>query len=236
MFSRFFSRSISSRLPPLLHILRQRKVLFGCFKRKLNNEVKVAQLSGYVAEHSAYHHGEASLQSTIVGMAQDFVGSNNINLLHPSGQFGTRMAGGKDAASPRYIFTRLEKIARAIYPEIDDELLDLQEDDGVQVEPKTYSPVIPMVLVNGAQGIGTGWSTSIPPYNPLDLIDIIKSKIESKSKSSDSDAAVAARKELVPFVRGFKGTIVKDQKNTSKWITSGVAKKTERNTIEITGE
>ena len=83
----------------------QRKIIFACFKRKLTSEIKVAQLSGYVAEHSAYHHGEVSLQTTIVSLAQRFVGSNNINLLMPNGQFGTRVAGGKDAASARYIFT-----------------------------------------------------------------------------------------------------------------------------------
>lgn len=67
----------------------------------------MAQLAGSVAEKSAYHHGEVSLQSTIVGLAQDYVGSNNINLLLPCGQFGTRLQGGKDSASPRYIFTML---------------------------------------------------------------------------------------------------------------------------------
>ena len=83
----------------------QRKIMFACFKRKLTQEIKVAQLSGYVAEHSAYHHGEVSLQTTIIALAQNFVGSNNINLLLPLGQFGTRNMGGKEAASARYIFT-----------------------------------------------------------------------------------------------------------------------------------
>ncbi len=75
----------------------QRKVLYACFKRQLKNEIKVAQLAGYVSEHTGYHHGEASLHGTIINMAQDFVGSNNMPLLVPSGQFGTRHMGGKDA-------------------------------------------------------------------------------------------------------------------------------------------
>lgn len=70
-------------------------------------EVKVAQLAGSVAELSAYHHGEQSLMSVIINLAQNYVGSNNINLLQPIGQFGTRLHMGKDAASPRYIFTML---------------------------------------------------------------------------------------------------------------------------------
>ena len=88
----------------------QRKILYSCFKRNLYNEIRVAQLAGYVSEKAAYHHGEASLQSAIVGMAQDYVGSNNINLLMPNGQFGTRIMGGHDAASPRYIHTELNKL------------------------------------------------------------------------------------------------------------------------------
>ena len=102
----------------------QRKILYCCFKRNLTSEIRVAQLSGYVSEHGAYHHGEASLQSTIVGMAQKFVGSNNINLLKPNGQFGTRILGGKDAASARYIHTELNNpIIELLYPKKDIPLL-----------------------------------------------------------------------------------------------------------------
>ena len=86
----------------------QRKILYCCFKRKLYSEIRVAQLAGYVSEHAAYHHGEASLQSTIIGMAQTFVGTNNIHCLQPNGQFGSRIMGGADSASPRYIHTRTE--------------------------------------------------------------------------------------------------------------------------------
>jgi DNA topoisomerase-2 len=99
---------------------------------------------------------EASLQST-VNMAQN-CGSNNVNLLTPSGQFGTRRMGRQDAASPRYIFTKLEAIARTIFHPDDDELLNYLQDDGSNIEPRFYVPVIPMVLVDGADGIGTGWS------------------------------------------------------------------------------
>ena len=85
--------------------------LISASSASVGSEIKVAQLAGYVAEHTAYHHGEASLTATIVAMAQDFVGSNNLNLLQPLGQFGTRLQGGKDAASARYIFTKLSPLA-----------------------------------------------------------------------------------------------------------------------------
>lgn len=176
----------------------QRKVLYACFKRKLiKNEIKVAQLAGYVSEHTAYHHGEVSLQATILGLAQNFVGSNNANLLVPAGQFGTRLQGGKDAASSRYIFTKLAPFARALFPEHDDQVLKYLEDDGLSVEPEWYCPVIPTVLLNGADGIGTGWSTQVPCYNPRDLIANCHRMLDGKNPS-----------ELVPWYRGFKGSVV----------------------------
>ena len=139
--------------------------MFACFKRKLKREIKVAQLAGYVSEHSAYHHGEASLTGTIAGMAQDFVGSNNVNLLAPCGQFGTRImghTGNNDAASSRYIFTKLEAVARKVFHPDDDAVLKYLDDDGQSIEPNYYVPVLPLALCNGADGIGTGWATWFP--------------------------------------------------------------------------
>ena len=99
-----------------------------------------------------------SLQGAIVNMAQDFVGSgNNINLLLPNGQFGTRLQGGKDSASPRYIFTELNPITRKIFINEDDDVLNYLDDDGLKIEPDFYVPIIPIVLINDIQGIGTGF-------------------------------------------------------------------------------
>jgi DNA topoisomerase-2 len=134
----------------------QRKVIFGMFKRNFSQEIKVAQLGAVVSELTAYHHGETSLFGTIINMAQDYPGSNNINLLNPNGQFGSRTQSGKDAASPRYIFTELSEITKNIYNKDDFEIIDYLEDDGQKIEPKFYIPILPMVLINGAQGIGTG--------------------------------------------------------------------------------
>lgn len=117
---------------------------------------KVATLVGYVSQHSAYHHGEQSLMMTIVNLAQDYVGSNNINLLMPNGQYGTRDQGGKDHASPRYIFTELAPITRTVFNQHDDALLNFLQDDNMPIEPEYYVPILPMILINGAEGIGTG--------------------------------------------------------------------------------
>jgi len=174
----------------------QRKILFASFKKGLKSDMKVAQLIGYVAEHSAYHHGEASLGTTIISMAQDFVGSNNVNLLVPSGQFGTRLQGGKDAASARYIYTRLNPLTRMIFSPLDDAILEYQEEEGQRIEPYWYAPIIPLVLVNGAEGIGTGWSTSIPNYNPYEIINNMRAFIKRKKM-----------KTMTPWYRRFTGTI-----------------------------
>ena len=181
-----------------------RKILYAAFKKGgLKTEIKVAQFSGYVSEHSAYHHGEASLNAAIVGMAQNFVGSNNINLLEPNGQFGTRSAGGDDSASERYIFTQLNRLTRLIYRQEDDAVLSYIDDDGQMVEPVYYAPAIPMILVNGSKGIGTGFSTDVMPHNPLQIIAYIRSML----KDCGSGTAVGDRPVIEPYFKGFKGTV-----------------------------
>ena len=222
-----------------------RKILYACFKRKLyTNEIKVAQLSGYVSEVSAYHHGEASLQQAIVGMAQIFVGSNNINLLSPNGQFGSRCQGGQDASSPRYIFTLLSKLTRMIFKEEDNIILNYQDDDGQQIEPEYYIPIIPMILVNGGIGIGTGYSTNIPQYNPSEIIDtcklicnVIKSSKITVKKKEDLEMvydtlSVLELDNMIPYYLGFKGTIEKAEKNS--YISKGVYRWLDDQTVEIT--
>lgn len=134
----------------------QRKVVFGCFKKNLTKQIKVVSLAANVLESTHYLHGEASLQQTITALAQDFTGSNNINLLHPQGQFGSRIEGGSDAAACRYIYTFLSPITRSIYHPDDDNILEYLDHDGSRIEPQWYIPVLPMILINGADGIGTG--------------------------------------------------------------------------------
>ena len=190
-----------------------RKILFAAFKKKLSSEIKVAQFSGYVSEHSGYHHGEASLNGAIVGLAQNFVGSNNINLFVPQGQFGTRLLGGKDAASERYIFTYLNPITRKIFPEVDDHILEYVEDDGYVIEPIYYVPIIPMILVNGTKGIGTGFSTDIMCYNPLQIIEFLEGKL---NKVGNIEKLL-----IEPYYQGFKGKIYPCDDTRKKYIIKG---------------
>ncbi|XP_042857446.1 DNA topoisomerase 2-alpha-like isoform X2 [Penaeus japonicus] len=199
----------------------QRKVLFTCIKRNDKREVKVAQLAGSVAEHSAYHHGEASLMSTIINLAQNYVGSNNINLLQPIGQFGTRLQGGKDHASPRYIFTMLSKLARNIFHPHDDPLLKSNFDDNQRIEPEWYMPILPMVLVNGAEGIGTGWSTRIHNYNPREIVENLKRMLRGEEPT-----------RMVPWFKDFRGTV--EELDAQRCIVHGEIANLGGNKIEIT--
>jgi len=199
-----------------------RKILFAAFKMNLTKEIKVAQFSGYTSKESGYHHGEASLNAAIVGMAQNFVGSNNINLFMPNGQFGTRLQGGKDSASERYIFTQLNKITRTIFQATDDNILEYLNDDGQSVEPIYYAPIIPMVLVNGSKGIGTGFSTDIMCYNPLQIIEYLQNKLRYIEDEID----------FLPYYEGFKGQITKI--SDDKFLIRGKYEKVAQDKIRVT--
>jgi len=200
----------------------QRKVLFSCIKSNITKkEIKVAQLAGKVAEQSAYHHGEASLMGTIVGLAQNFVGSNNINILKPIGQFGTRLSGGKDSASPRYIFTQLSPLAEHIFNKNDENVLKYLTDDNQKIEPEWYCPILPMVLVNGADGIGTGWMTKIPNFNPREIVSNLKRLIKGEEP-----------KLMIPWFKNFRGQI--EALDAQRFVVNGEVSHLSDTKVEIT--
>lgn len=183
----------------------QRKIIFGCFQAGLHvgkKEMKVAQLGASVAEKTEYHHGEVSLMSAIINMAQTYTGSNNINLLEPIGMFGTRMIGGKDAASPRYLFTRLSKAALHLFRKEDNDILEYVVEEGKSVEPTSYIPIVPLVIINGSEGIGTGYSTKLPPSNPRDVIENVKRMIQSTTS-----IPFTLFSRYMPWWKNFKGTV-----------------------------
>lgn len=220
-----FSMSDNIRsIPSIMDGLKpsQRKIIYTLFKKNFKNEIKVSQLCGDIISLSAYHNGSTSLEQAIIAMSQDFVGSNNLNLLEPVGQFGSRLKGGKDASASRYIFTKLNSLTREMFKSDDDEILEYLVDDGYQVEPLFYAPIVPVILLNGAEGIGTGWSTYIPPFNPIDIIDYINYKLKKTKKKID----------LKPWFRGFKGEIIADLDN-NRYISRGIFKRLPKNRLNI---
>ncbi|KAG7578464.1 C-terminal associated domain of TOPRIM [Arabidopsis thaliana x Arabidopsis arenosa] len=223
----FSMADLQRSIPSMVDGLKpgQRKILFVAFKKIVRKEMKVAQLCGYVSSMSAYHHGEQSLASAIIGMAQDYMGSNNINLLQPNGQFGTRTSGGKDAASARYIFTKLSPVTRILFPKDDDVLLNYLTEDGQSIEPTWYMPIIPTVLVNGSEGIGTGWSTFIPNYNPREIVANVRRRLNGESMLP-----------MDPWYRGFKGTIEKtaSKEGGCTYTITGLYEEVDDTTIRVT--
>lgn len=220
----------------------QRKILYAVKKRNLKysaKSLKVAQLAGYTAEHSDYHHGENNLLETIIGMAQEFPGSNNIPLLYRDGMFGTRLENnGSDAANGRYIFTKMDALTELIFREEDEPILTHVRDDGGNfIEPEFYVPIIPMMLINGCSaGIGTGFSCKVPLYNPLDMIEAIKIWIENDGEVlvSDPDAPtniVSMFPEFTPWYRGFIGDIEKNGEN--RFISYGIIEEGKKGTVDI---
>ncbi|KAL5336026.1 DNA topoisomerase [Aspergillus crustosus] len=199
----------------------QRKVMYTTFRRNIKKDVKVLDLAGQVLSVAAYHHGDASMHQTIVGLAQDFVGSNNVNYLEPSGNFGTRIKGGSDASSARYIFTRLSPFARRVFHAHDDPLLTHCVDDGKAIEPEMYVPVVPNILINGADGIGTGWSSTIPNYNPEDIVDNLKRMMNGEEL-----------KTMQPWFKGFNGEVTQIAPDRYKF--SGTVKQISEKEVEVT--
>lgn len=177
----------------------QRKVIWCANKVLRQQRTKVSQFAGECSKHSDYDHGEQSLMDTIVKMAMTFVGSNNIPWLDKEGQFGTRLLGCKKASSPRYIYVKSFALIRKILRREDDSLLDYNDCDGVPIEPKYYVPIIPMLLVNGCDGIGTGWSSKVAQHDPLVLVEWIKAWLNGVEAND--------RPRIVPWARGFTGKI-----------------------------
>lgn len=202
----------------------QRKILWAMLRRSGNESSKVAQLSGYISEASSFHHGENSLQDTIIKMAQNFTGGNNINYLVPEGQFGSRQQLGSDHAAPRYIFTKLSRFARVLFPIEDDPLLDYVDEEGTMVEPNHYVPIIPTLLCNGSVGIGYGFSSNIPSFHPLDVSAAVRAMINGES-------AKQVMKRLVPWAVGFQGHVRKGPEG--EFIAVGKYSAFENNRVHI---
>jgi DNA topoisomerase II len=207
----FSNYNLERAIPSVMDGLKvsQRKILYAALKRNLTSEIRVAQFAGYVSEHTGYHHGEASLNEAIIGMAQDFMGANNIPWLVPQGQFGTRLQGGSDSASPRYIHTYLQPIVKKLVRAADFPVLTQRDDDGMPVEPEWYAPVLPMLLVNGARGIGTGYSTYIPPCNPRHLKQMLLNWLNGRSGALDEQIPI--------YFEGFKGLIAGGDAAIGRW-------------------
>lgn len=178
----------------------QRKAVFGSILHG-TSEIKVAQLAAYCSLHTQYAHGESSLGDTIVGIAQNFPGSNNVNLLEPIGQFGSILS--PESAAHRYIYTKQSSHLRKYIRREDDPILQFREEEGQKLEPVHYYPILPMWIVNGVVGIGTGHSVKILSRDPKKV-----SQLVSKLVSGVSVQQKTIDQALIPHFSGWNGEVV----------------------------
>ena len=206
------SRKINSAIDGLKTSMR--KVFYTILKNNIDSEqkeIKVEQLAAKTSEQTSYLHGATGLGGVAVGLAVNYVGSNNINLLEPDGNFGTRFV--KDPSASRYIYTYLSDIAKYIFRKEDEPILQEQTFEGQVIEPKYYYPIIPMVLVNGSEGLSVGFSSNINPRDPKQLIDWLEHKLKGKKYN----------KEFMPYFKGYTGDIERDlsSEDSVKYISKG---------------
>jgi DNA topoisomerase-2 len=201
----------------------QRKAVYGVQLRGENApEIQVERLAAQVAAATDYHHGTGSMEGTIIGMATNYAGANNMNLFMPNGQFGSRLT--KEAAAGRYIFTKFSPYFRQLFKKEDDSILENNMVDGEKIEPKFYIPLLPMMLINGAQGTGTGHACLIMNYHPEQVRDACMKVLDGKKLTKGM---------LTPWYRGFSGTIVRSAE-TGQVIITGKLEVVNSTTIKIT--
>lgn len=187
---------------------------------KNTDKIKVSQLSAKTAETTQYLHGENSLQGVMVNMAQNFTGTNNLNLLNPEGAFGTRLI--QEAAAPRYIYTQKNNLFDKIFIKDDEQILTGLIFEGDTIEYKYYLPIIPMLLVNGSEGMAVGFAQKILNRNPKEIIKVLKNYIKTKQLPT----------EIIPWYKGFAGTITKNSEN--QIICTGKIEKINTSKLRIT--
>ena len=158
----------------------------------------------------------SSLENAIITMAQRF--KNNMSLLEEIGQFGSLRS--PDPGAARYIGTKLNKNFRLLYKDF--ELLDYKEEEGVEIEPKFFLPIIPTILINGSSGIAVGFSSNILNRNPLDIISACESVIKERKIS-----------DVKPHNNFFTGDYVQDTENHKKWFIRGKVDVINTTTVKI---
>lgn len=212
------NRAISSVIDGLKIV--HRKILFISNKiwgESLSGKpLKVYQLGGYVSAQSGYHHGDASLNAAIIGMCQTF--KNNMPVLEGDGIIGSLRSTASGA--PRYVGAKLSKNFKLIYKDF--ELLEYKEEEGMSIEPYFYLPIIPMILVNGSEGLAVGHASNILTRNVLEVTNSCIDYLMDKKI-----------KPIPPTIHGFNGDWIKDPENPKRWIIRGKFNKMKLSSVNV---
>ena len=214
--------TISSRaIPSVIDGFKpsQRKIAYianKIFKSANEKPLKVFQLAGRIAAEAFYHHGNASLESTIIAMAQTF--KNSMPVFQGVGQFGSLRS--PEAGAPRYVGVKFNENFRMLYKDFD--LCAPRYEEGEEIEPDYFLPIIPTVLLNGGSGIAVGFATNILNRRPIDLIDACLNVLENKPIN-----------ELRPWINGFTGDFIRSKDDPRSWTILGSFSVKNTSTIEI---
>jgi DNA gyrase subunit A len=176
----------------------QRRILFTLWKNSSKGLIKVSSVTGLVL--TLHPHGPQSVEASIVNLAQDFCFANNYPLIDKKGYFGERME--TQAAAARYIECKLGIVAEYLLFEDMNQVEMIPNYDEKVMEPASLLPKLPLMLLNGAEGIGTGFSSVIPSFHHKDIINSMISFIQTGKV-----------KKVKPFVRFYKEKIETDEKN-----------------------
>jgi DNA topoisomerase-2 len=216
----FADEAVQRAIPRLFDGFKesQAKAFFAARKRLVGakkDKAKTVQVANYAADITCYKHGEHCLADAITNLVYNFPGTNNMPVITGRGMTGTRVAGGKDAAADRYTFVSMPNWIDLVFRKEDDCLLKHIVDEGEDREFKVYYPIIPMVLVNGATGVGVGWSSEIPTHNPLDLAFCLQQRLLQILQPEGNHVLPLVK----PWYKDWTGDVILGK--DSKFITRG---------------
>ena len=190
-----------------------RKIVHTVLQQNIDKFVKVSNLGPKVQDYAQYLHG--SLEGTIVNMTADYVGSgNNVPLLEGDGNFGSAFIN--DAAATRYIFARMNPILKTLYVKDDFVNLEHQDFEGAKIEPRYYVPVLPMLAINGSEGVSIGFAQKILPRKPKEIIKWVKQRATGERITAN----------LTPHWEGMNCTVNKGESSVQWEITGSFTRKT----------
>jgi DNA topoisomerase II len=210
-------------------LIESKKEIVWTALKFLKEKNGTENFSGTVWKESAYDHGPQNIPPTVIKMTQNIVGKNNMPIFVGHGIFGNRYQHTEDnhgAAAPRYTKVSLQPIMSTIFRKDDDPILEYKSKDGVISSPEHFLPIIPFFAVNGESAPANTWSTKCPAYNPEDLVAWVRWWISENFKGSPTYPVV----EMVPWYRGFKGTV---EKSKTGWVTKGSYEEVDKNTWKI---
>lgn len=197
-----------------------RKILHTVLQQNIDKFVKVSNLGPKVQDFAQYLHG--SLEGTVVNMTANYVGSgNNLPLLEGDGNFGSTFI--PEAAATRYIFARMNPVLKQLFVKDDFVNLHHQNFEGAKIEPRYYMPTLPIIAINGSEGVSIGFAQKILPRDPAQ----IKKWVEQKAKGQKPKA------DLTPHWSGMRCTVTQGDSPT-QWVITGAFNRTSKHRIMIT--